>query len=709
MSKTVSRQLSLPPILTLLIALAVATAHADTATEWPNTGNDPGGGYFSSLKTINDKNVERLGFAWEYRTGTKRGMEATPLVKDGVMYTSGIWGVVYALNASTGALLWKYDPQNDGLKARNSCCDVVNRGVVLAAGRVFVASTDGKLSAISAKDGRKIWEASTFIDNEARASTGAPLLAGDLVIIGNAGSDMGERGARAYVSAYDQSSGSLRWRFWVVPSKDASKNTPELNSALKTWDPRAIPSGGAVWDGMAYDKDLGLVYLGTGNAAPYQTEGRNPGGHGIADNLYTDSVVALHAKTGELAWYFQTSPGDSLDQDAVSPFILTDLKINGKERRVIMQAPKNGFFYVWDSATGELLSGKPFTYINWARGLDAKGRPILTKEADYTETPQIIYPGTNGGHSWPPMSYSPQTGLVYIPVLDAPMLWIDLKHRPLKFVDSTFGVGVIFLDPTFNPADWDAWYGKLPQYKDPGQGGPRRIIRGVLRAWDPVAQRSVWEQETSKDYFVYDGGVLSTAGNLVFQGRSDGSFVAYAADSGKTLISLPTGVSIMAAPMTYEINGTQYIAVLEGYGGGSIGATYAPKSAPSEYENTNRIVVFKLDGGAVPLPDKLQPAPTYPVPDLGTVSAADLKRGSDLYFTYCGRCHVFGNGPLPDLRNIPPGIHASFDSIVLKGAFRTLGMAKFDDVLSPDGVKHIHEYLVDEAKKLQAVPAATGN
>lgn len=670
------------------LALALAAAPVAAA----DSGGGDNGAYYSSLRQINDHNVTQLGFAWEYRTGTTRALEATPVVVGKTLYTSGNWGMVYALNAASGEQLWTFDPHNDGQTGRYTCCDVVNRGVVVRDGRVFVASNDGRLFALAATTGKVIWSANTFAAGEARSSTGAPQLAGDLVLIGNSGTDLGPRGVRGYVTAYEIATGRQRWRFYVVPTRDESNPSVEMQRALRTWDPKATPSGGAVWAGTSYDPKLDLIYIGTGNAAPYQPEGRNPSGKTL-DNLYTACVMALNARTGKLAWWFQTTPADSWDQDATSPFIQAELQWQGRSRQVLMQASKNGFFYVWDRATGELLSGKAFTYINWASGLDAKGRPKLTQHSDYTHEPQLIYPSSGGGHAWTPMSFSTATELVYIPVLDAPMIWTDLRHSPVRFVDSTFGVGLIFPDKDYRAADWAPWFGPLPDYK-----GPRHVIRGVLRAWDPIAGRTVWEKETSTDYFVYDGGVLSTAGNLVFQGRADGSFVAYAADSGKALHTLQTGVGIMAAPTTYEVDGTQYVVVMEGYGGGAIGLPFPPGSAGSRYQNIGRIVAFRLGGGAVPLPEVRKDL-VVESPPAQHASADEIGRGSKLYMSYCSRCHVFGVGVLPDLRRLPAGVHSMFADIVLRGRLSSLGMGRFDDVLTDQDVSDIHAYLLSEGTK----------
>ncbi len=686
-------------------AQGAAPANDRDASEWRHTGHDVQGSYYSPLQSINEHNVATLGHAWTARTGTSRGLEATPLVVDGVMYTSGNWGAVYALDAATGKSLWAFTPKMDRQVGRNVCCDVVNRGVVVDGGKVYVASLDGQLYALDAKTGAIAWSADTVVDHrQPYTSTGAPQLAGSLVLIGNSGADMGEVGVRGYVSAYDRSSGQLAWRFYVVPSRTDPQPSVAMQAALKTWDPGSEPRGGAVWAGTAYDPDLNLVYIGTGNAAPYQGRVRNPGG-GRHDDLYCSAIVALDARSGEPAWHFQTTPGDDWDQDADATLVQADLEIGGRMRHTLLQASKNGFFYVLDRKTGELISGKPFTYINWASGLDAKGRPIVTAVADYSRKPQLIYPSTSGGHSWAPMSFSAQTHLVYIPVNDIPMVWIDLEHKPVPHVEGSFGVGLLYPDASYDPAGMASLYGPLPHYD---AAHPRRVIRNVLRAWDPVAQKAVWEQETSHGVFVNDGGVMSTGGNLVFQGRADGSLYAFAADTGKLLHRIDTGVGIMAAPMTYEVAGVQYVAVMAGYGGGAIATTYPDFAAGSRYLNEGRIVAFKLGGGPVPLPPVRTHTP-LPAPPAQAGSAADIARGSRVFTAQCGRCHALGLSVLPDLRITAPADLKEFENIVLHGALAPLGMGRFDDVLSEADAAAVHAYLISEARSAyqaaQAAPA----
>jgi quinohemoprotein ethanol dehydrogenase len=689
-----------------LACLTCCLAHAEpvapradaAAAEWRSTGRDAQGTYYSPLNLINDHNVATLGHAWTFRTGTSRGLEATPLVVDGVMYTSGNWGTVYALQAATGKSLWTFTPKMDRKVGRDVCCDVVNRGVVVFAGKVYVASLDGQLYALDAATGAIAWSADTIVDHrQPYTSTGAPQLAGKLVLIGNSGADMGNGGTRGYVSAFDLATGKLAWRFFVVPARDDPHPSPVMQAALKTWDRAGDPRGGAVWAGTAYDPQLNLVYIGTGNAAPYQERVRNPGG-GRHDDLYCSSIVALDARTGEPAWHFQTTPGDDWDQDADATLIQADLNIGGQLRHTLLQASKNGFFYVFDRKTGELISGKPFTYINWATGLDARGRPIVSAVADYSKKPQLIYPSTSGGHSWAPMSLSAQTHLVYIPVMDVPMVWVDLEHKPVAHVEGAFGVGVLYPDASYDPAGMESLYGPLPHYD---ATHPRRVIRNLLRAWDPVAQKTVWEQETSHGFFVNDGGVMSTGGNLVFQGRADGDLYAYAADTGKLLHTQEIGVGIMAAPMTYEVAGVQYVAVMAGYGGGAIATTYPDFAAGAKYLNEGRIVALRLGGGAVPLPTVRTQA-ALPVPPASEGSAADIARGLRLFTAQCGRCHALGVSVLPDLRIAAPADLKQFKDIVLHGALAPLGMGSFDDVLSEADAAALHAYLVSEARAAYA-------
>jgi quinohemoprotein ethanol dehydrogenase len=670
---------------------------------WFTGGRDQDGTYYSPLATINADNVKDLGYAWSYDLGLpQRGQEATPIVVDGIMYTSGTWGYVYALDAASGREIWRFDPQGDHFPARNPCCDLVNRGVAVWKGKVYVASGDGRLHALDAATGRKIWEADTITDHKLPySSTGAPQIAGDLVVIGNGGSDMGHGGVRGYVAAYDLQTGAFKWRFYTVPPAPGQPlENPELEAAAKTWDAHRDPQfklGGTAWDGFAYDPALRLVYFGTANAAPYDL--RQLGDEKL-DGLYTASIIALHADTGRLAWYYQTTPNDHWDFDSTQKLILTRLKVGGGDRQVIMQACKNGFFYVLDRATGELLSAKSFTFVNWASGVDMKtGRPIPTPRSDWYTSPKNVYPSWSGGHTWNPMSYSAQTHLVYIPVLDVPSVWVDLAYNggEVKFLDGFFTVDGIFPDDSYDAADLKRLFGPLPELKEIKAERTVKPVRELIRAWDPVAQKTVWEHETSGGMRGYDGGVMSTAGNLVFQGRGSGGLWVYAADTGKVLKVLKTGSHIMAAPTTYAINGEQFVAVQVGYGGTGIAeGPIPPSSAAVRYENANRIIALKLGGGPVPPPAARADAP-FEKPPAQTAGAAAISAGEVKFVEECSRCHALGLNVTPDLRRLNAGLHAEFKDIVLKGALSAAGMERFDDILSEKDVENIHAYLIDQS------------
>jgi quinohemoprotein ethanol dehydrogenase len=678
-------------------------ARADAEPQnWFTGGRDIAGTYYSPLTGISAANIEQLGFAWQYDLATNRGQEATPIVIDGVMYTSGTWGYVYALDAATGRELWHFIPQMDDIYARNPCCDLVNRGVAVFKGMVYVASVDGHLHALNAATGRQVWEADTLIDHKLPySSTGAPQIAGDVVVIGNGGADMGHLAVRGYVAAYDLQTGAFKWRFWTVPPAVGQPyENPELAAADKTWDPHRpaeFNGGGTAWDGLAYDPRLRLLYVGTANAAPYDLRQL---GNARLDCLYTASILAIHADTGRLAWYYQTTPRDSWDFDAVQKFTLADIPIGGKSRPVIMQANKNGFFYVLDRRTGKLLSANPFSYVNWASRVDMKsGRPIVTSTADWYAKPRTIYPSWAGAHTWNPMSYSAQTHLVYIPVVDVPAVWVDLLHSGgrVKYIDGFFTVNGVIVDDTYSADDLRQLYGPLPDMAAIKALRPQKPTRELLRAFDPLTGRTAWEIETSSGIRGYDGGVMSTASNLVFQGRGSGELWVYAADTGKVLKVIQTGSHILAAPMTYLVNGEQYVAVQAGYGGAAITiGPIPPSSAALKFENVNRLIVFKLGGGDVPRPPAREEGP-FPKPPAATAGAESIKAGEVKFVEECSRCHVLGPSSTPDLRRLTPELHAAFKDIVLHGLLGPAGMERFDDLISEQDADNIQAYLIDQS------------
>lgn len=681
---------------------AASEAAVDTHETTPQEWRWPGGGedqtYFSALTDINPSNVATLGFAWDYPLGTTRGTEATPLVIGNTLYATSNFGRAYAVDATTGRERWTFVPPLDAAWGRHACCDVVNRGAVVADGLVYVAALDGWLYALDAASGKVRWRADTLVVRDRLhpyTVTNVPLLAGDLVVIGNSGADF--YGVRGYVSAFDRATGALRWRFYTVPRDPHAgpQDQPHLMAALSTWDRRhrwEAGGGGTVWDGMAYDARLGLVYFGTGNGSPYDIrEGGRRGG----DDLYTAAIVAVHAKDGSLAWYYQTTPGDRWDFDAVAKLVLADLPIGGRPRAVLMQANKNGFYYVLDRATGEVLSARPFAFVNWAKGIDPKThRPIVSAQAEYRNGPKLIFPGQAGAHSWQPMAFDPRTRIAYIPAEEAPMIYIDTAGRPIGFVDGMFTV------PGISPEDYDPaalahTMGELPSLEALARPtGAKAKTVAVLRAFDVESGKIRWEQPSGT---VWPAGVLATASGLVFQGDMNGLLRVFAADSGRELAHIDLGTSVMAAPMTYKIGGVQYVALLAGYGGPNISDPLPPESAAYKYGNAGRIIALKLGGGPVPHPPLRAEVPWVQPPSARPTDAAQIRTGEILFSRYCSRCHVFGTGVLPDPRRLSAATDAMFYDIVLGGAYGLKGMSRWDDVLKRGDAEAIHAFLMDQA------------
>jgi quinohemoprotein ethanol dehydrogenase len=654
---------------------------ADSSPEnWYSIDRDSASDHFSPLKMVNEANVGRVGFAWLFETETKTALEASPVVIDGVMYTTGTWGIVYALNAETGKLIWRFDPKVDGKWARRACCNVVNRGVAVWKGLVYVASLDGRLFALDARSGDMKWVQDTLIDhNRYQTVTGAPQIAGDKVVIGNAG---GEFGVRGYVSAYDVKTGAFAWRFFTVPG-DPKKpyESADVAMAAKTWDsntPWEFGGGGAPWGPISYDPKLDLVYLGTGNGTPDAIFARSPKRR---DTLFVSSILAIHGGTGRLAWYYQPTPGDSWDFDNCEQLTFADLKIHGALRHVVMQASKNGFYFVLDRSTGELISADKYGEVNWASHIDLKtGRPVLTGDGDFSKEPKLVYPGQAGAHNWRPMSYSPVTKLTYIPTIQWPMLY---RYHP----SATY-------QPGKENSEVDVDEGVIPV----GQTGVIPIVTKMdyLQAYDPVAQKMVWRIVTS-DIPEETGGVLSTAGNLVVQGDSTGFVNFYSATTGTPLVRINVGKSIMAAPVTYAVNGVQYIAFMAG----PPRSAFYTTMAAYRYGDAGRVVVLKLDGGPVPLPPVIDRSrPPEPPPSVRS-SPQMIEHGRELFASsHCSSCHHLGVDAIaPNLLAMPANIHAVFNQIVLNGLLQANGMASFSDILTESDVDDIHAYLVDAARQ----------
>jgi quinohemoprotein ethanol dehydrogenase len=686
---------------------------------WPTAGRDFGKSHHSPLDQINAQTVGRLGFAWQTTINNNRGLETTPIVIDGVLYTSGQEGRVYALDAATGAEIWHFLPTIDGQVNRKVCCDAVNRGVAVWQGRVYVTALDGVMYALDAATGKIAWQADTVIDHErGYTSTGAPEIAGKVVVIGNAG---GEYDARGYVSAYDLDSGALAWRFFVVPGDPRKPfEHSELEMAAKTWDPNSrwdVGLGGTPWDALVYDPELDLLYVGTGNAALYPQKLRSPRG---GDNLFLTSILAIKPGNGHLAWYYQETPGDQWDYTATAPIILADLKIDGVNRKVLMQAPKNGLFYVLDRETGKFISAKPFAPINWLKSLDPQtGKATVDRDAvDYNTGPKLVFPSGNGAHSWTPMAFNPQTGLVYLSVTEVGNYMVvpsdPFKYQPGDRNRLTIGIragdGTAIDGGSIAPADR-----ALIESKALEKGQPSTQQRSFLGAWNPATHSFVWKVEASS--WRDRAGVLSTAANLIVQGTITGKLRVFDASSGAVLKELDVGSSIIGAPMTYAIGGKQYIAVMAGLGGGGQGAFDPPHdTAAYKYGNQGRILAFTLDGGVPPKPAELPPVSPIPEPpSLASVGATPqrLAAGASLFAEYCTRCHgnSNGRGATPDLRRLPPEMHQLFPRILLEGLFRSRGMPQWNDILSEEDVASLHAFVVArswEAYRREKAGSASG-
>jgi len=657
---------------------ALRAADSDSAN-WLTYGRTYSEQRFSPLKQIDEQSVSRLGLAWSVDFPTIRAYEATPLVLDGVMYTTGPWSVVYALDARTGAQLWTYDPQVAKDHAKFVCCDVVNRGVALYKGRVYLGALDGRLIALDAKTGAVAWQEQTTPKDGPYAITGAPRIAKGLVVIGNAGSEYAVRG---YLSAYDAETGKLAWKTYTVPGDPSQPGESEaLRKAASTWsgDWWKAGGGGSPWDSIVYDPDLNLVYAGTGNGTPWYDQIRGKG-----DNLYVASIIALRADTGEQVWHYQTTPGDNWDYDATQPLLLATLTIDGQPRRVVMQANKNGFFYVLDREKGTLLSASPYTDINWATGIDSNGRPIENAAVRALKDATIVRPSTEGGHNWQPISFNPTTGLVYLNVMDSTSIHVVQHNVKIDLHDQITGVDRGYRGPVR-----DQWL--------------KTESTGRLIAWDPVARHEVWRADQP---FARSGGTLTTAGNQVFHGRADGKLVAYRATDGKSLWEFDTGVGISAAPMTYSVNGTQYVAVMAGWGGPT---TLSNRPIGKGKIGPGRLVVFSIGGSATlkAVEQTTQPVPT-PTFKLA-VSKREIDDGSNLFATFCARCHggdVVSSGLVPDLRYSNASMHQMFQQVVLGGALRQFGMPSFSDDLTPAQVRSIEGYVLNRAQESAHADAA---
>ena len=661
-----------------LLAGGPGTNDGETTKDWPSYGLDYAETRFSKLHQINDSNVKDLGLLWTYNLESTRGVEATPLVVDGIMYVTASWSVVHAIDTRTGQRLWTYDPKVPRNLGYKGCCDVVNRGVALYQGKVFVASFDGRLIALDAATGARVWEQDTIINHDrSYTSTGAPRVFKGNVLIGNGGAEYGVRG---YVTAYDAATGKQKWRWFTVPGDPAKPyENAAMEQAAKTWDPAGryweIGGGGTVWDSMVFDPELDLVYIGVGNGSPWSRKLRSPAG---GDNLYLASIVALRPDTGEYVWHYQETPGDNWDYTSTQPMILADLEIAGKPRKVILHAPKNGFFFVIDRTDGSFISANNFVDVDWATGYDAKGRPVEIAAARGDDYYDAI-PGPFGASNWHPMSFNPETGLVYLPAQNIPINMVDDKNWT----------------PDSN----------LPGQPHSGLGWNLGILIGTptavnkpfgrLIAWDPVAQKEAWRVEQISPW---NGGTLTSAGNLVFQGTADGRFVAYNARTGAKLWESPVGTGIVAAPVSYEVDGKQYVSVAVGWGG-----VYGLAQRAAEKQGPGAVYTFAL-GAHAPLPELA----AYQMDALVAGVKYDPKQvdeGALLYVSNCVFCHgvpgVDRGGNIRNLGYVSADEISQLEQFVFAGPQVSQGMPDFTGKLTQEQVEQIKAFIQGTADSIR--------
>ena len=657
----------------------------DRPGDWLSYGRNYAEDRYSSLVEITPKNVADLGLAWTIELTSNRGIQATPLVVDGVMFFTGPWSVVYAVDARKGEIIWRFDPDVPREKAPDFCCGVVSRGLALYKGAVLLATLDGRLMSLDAGTGEPLWSVKTVPEGSNYSITGAPRVANGKVLIGNGGAEYA--GIRGYVTAYDANTGNQIWRFYTVPAgPDGPFESPELEMAAGTWTGIrwSKGGGGTAWDAIVFDPEFNSVYIGVGNGSHWDRNIRSPEG---GDNLFLSSIVAVDADTGAYKWHYQTTPGDSWDYTATQPIILADLEIDGASRKVLMQAPKNGFFYVIDRSNGELISAEPYTYVNWASHIDENGRPVEKPGARYTDgKTHWLAPGSHGGHNWFPMSYNHETGLVYIPGVLMSGPYADNKNLPNLVDEATVGneFAVSMAVQMFNEQVID------PDAPPPGPG------TGELIAYDPVKQERVWAIP-HKHY--YNGGLLSTKSGLLMQGDAEGHFSIRSADSGELLRQFDLKAGIISSPVTYEVDGEQYITIIAEWGG-SHGQSF--RISDAHYNGT--VYTFKLGGNTPPPAPKTKFAGRRELSKLTTdASPLDLGWGLTHYFWNCVGCHgVPGadGGALPNLARSSEATFDSYDAIILEGAYAALGMPVHKH-LSVDDVKQLKAYVIFMAQSLR--------
>ena len=674
-------------------------------SNWAMTGFSYDEQRHSPLTQINADNVKDLGIAWFADLPDARGQEATPVVVDGKMFISTAWSKVFAYDAKTGKPLWSFDPEVDKARGVKACCDVVNRGVAFWKGQLFVGTIDGRLIALDAATGKELWSAQTLDLKSNGTITGVPRVVKDLVIIGNGGAEFGARG---FITAYHADSGKQAWRFYTVPNPkgepDGAASDDILKTASKTWsaepkkgDWRESGGGGTVWDAIVYDAELDQLYIGVGNGNPWNHGIRS---NGEGDNLFLSSIVALKPDTGKYVWHYQETPAETWDYTATQPIILANEKRDGKDFKVIYHAPKNGFFFTIDRVSGKMLAANAYIDgITWATGYDmATSRPIENPEARYEKTGKLYLanPSALGGHNWHPMSYNPVTGLVYIPALQIggaympPVAANEMERKSLGFnTGSAFATADLPDDINFVKAVKAATTGKLV-------------------AFDPRTGKAKWTVDHPASW---NGGTMTTAGNLVFQGTAMGQFRAYAADTGKQLYNLDVQSGVLSGASTYTVDGEQYVAFLTSKGGAFPLVSGYAGSASSAVPNIPRLIVLKL-GGKAALPTLPATLPHIWQPPTQVGTSADLIAGHSNFQRYCLVCHgpgAVGNGVLPDLRKSGTiADAATWKSVVIDGVLKSNGMVSFASVVTPKEAEQMRAYVISRAHYAKTNDAVLG-
>jgi len=687
--------------MALLALLVTSTAHAAPINNetlgneadgrnWASFGRTFYETHYSPLRQITDKNIKQLGLAWAHDLppGFVGGM---PLAVDGTLYFATGLSIVRAVDAKTGKELWVYDPQTGEAAGDKMKAVWGVRGIAFWEGKIYVGTFDGRLIAVDASNGKQLWSVMTVPKNDLRSISGPPRVFNGKVVIGHGGADVGP--VRGYVTCYDANTGKQLWRFHTVPGNPADGfENKAMEMAAKTWTGEwwKMGGGGTVWNAMTYDPKYNYLYLGTGNGAPWNRKIRSPGG---GDNLFLSSIVALNADTGEYVWHYQDTPGESWDYNAAMGIQLATLKIDGKDRDVILHAPKNGFFYVVDRSSGKLLSAEKIGKVTWAERVDIEtGRPVEAKNARYEDGGVLLWPGPMGVHNWMPMSYNPDTGLVYIPTTDSPMYYADDPEtmKTFKFrlgrndTGVSFGTAAEMAAAGLNPAE----------------------IGAYLLAWDPIKQKARWKQKM-EGIGPVSGSTMTTAGNLVFQGRADGKFVAYAADTGKILWSFDAQVGVIAPPITYEVDGKQYVSVIAAFGGTpAVAGVLAPYGW--DYRTQKRRLLTFMIGGT----EKLPPAPPKVALEFDDdpefrLDTPKVKMGLDQYSHRCDKCHgadAIAAGHAPDLRVSPTLFDAdTFKQIVKEGALAANGMPNFKE-LNDAQVEAMRHYIIERARATLGPP-----